>query len=165
MKHEIPLILVLSIAIFALGCGRGGQKSPDPSSGMPVSASVAAANSANPAADASPSQTDKGIGPVKELNLGPIDSKLAGQGKKLFEDKCTSCHALNKNMAGPALGAILKSETPEFVMNMILNTAEMVAKNETVKKAVAKFGMTMTSPGLTEDQARAIVEYFRTTAK
>jgi cytochrome c len=68
-------------------------------------------------------------------------------------------------MSGPALGAILKTETPEFVMNMILNTAEMVAKNETIKRAVAKFGMTMTSPGLSEDQARAILEYFRTTAK
>ncbi|MGZ7066012.1 MAG: c-type cytochrome, partial [Candidatus Aminicenantales bacterium] len=86
-------------------------------------------------------------------------------GKKLFEDKCASCHSLSKNMAGPALGAILKTETPEFVMNMILNTAEMVQKNETVKKAVAKFGMTMTPPGLSEDQARAILEYFRTTAK
>jgi cytochrome c len=165
MKREIPLILVLGIAIVALGCGRGGQKSPDPSSGIPASASSAAVNSADPAPDASPLQTDKGIGPVKELKLGPIDGALAAQGKKLFEDKCTSCHALNKNMAGPALGAILKSETPEFVMNMILNTAEMVAKNETIKKAVAKFGMTMTSPGLSEGEARAILEYFRTTAK
>jgi cytochrome c len=165
LKREIPLILVLSIAIIAFGCKRGGQQSPDSSSGKPVSASVAAANSANPTAEASPQQADKGIGPVKELKLGPIDSKLAAQGKKLFEDKCTSCHTLNKSMAGPALGAILKSETPEFVMNMILNTPEMVAKNETIKKAVAKFGMTMMSPGLSKGEARAIVEYFRTTAK
>jgi cytochrome c2 len=166
MKREIPSILVLSIAIFAVGCGRGGRQSPDSPSGRPVSASVAAGvNSPDPGPDTPSQQTDKGIGPVKELNLGPVDTKLAGEGKKLFEDKCASCHALSKNMAGPALGAILESEAPEFVMNMILNTAEMVAKNETIKKAVAKFGMTMMSPGLSKDQARAILEYFRTTAR
>ena len=166
MKRKNPLVLVLGVAVFAFGCGQGGQKGPDPASSVPVSGFTAAGvNSPDPAPDTPSQQTDKGIGPVKELNLGPIDTKLAGEGKKLFEDKCASCHALGKNMAGPALGSILKSETPEFVMNMILNTAEMVAKNETVKKAVAKFGMTMMSPGLSKDQARAVLEYFRTTAK
>jgi hypothetical protein len=81
MKREIPLILVLSIAAFALGCGRGSAKGPDPASGTPVSASAADGESLTGASEALSQQTDKGIGPVKELNFGPIDSKLAGQGK------------------------------------------------------------------------------------
>jgi mono/diheme cytochrome c family protein len=48
-------------------------------------------------------------------------------------------------------------------MNMILNTAEMVAKDPTVKKLAAQFGMPMPAPGLSQDEARAIVEYLRTT--
>jgi cytochrome c len=108
---------------------------------------------------------DKGIGPVKELKLGPIDEKLAASGKELFEGRCAACHGLNQAIAGPALGQVLKEQTPEFVMNMVLNTAEMVAKNPYVKKLEAQFGMSMPAPGLTEKGARAIVEYLRTTAK
>ena len=157
MKHRIALIFVLGVALVAFACSKGGAKN---------TANPADSTSPAPAATTPPLQAaDKGIGPVKELTLGPIDKTLAAQGKKLFDDKCAACHALARDMAGPALGGILKKETPEFVMNMILNTAEMVAKNETIKKAVARFGMAMPAPGLSQDQARAILEYFRTTAK
>jgi mono/diheme cytochrome c family protein len=152
MKRRIALILVLGVLLVPFACGKGGAKNNS--------------NPAEPAASAPPQQSsDKGIGPIKELSLGPIDNNLAAQGKKLFDEKCVSCHALARDMAGPALGAILKKETPEFVMNMVLNTAEMVAKNETIKKALARFGVAMPAPGLSQDQARAILEYFRTTAK
>lgn len=152
MKYRMALILVLGIALFAFACGKGGAKStvtsPDPTASAPP-----------------PQAADKGIGPVKALNLGPLDNNLAAQGKKLFDEKCVACHALARDMAGPALGAILKKETPEFVMNMILNPAEMEAKNDTIKKALARFGVPMPALGLSQDQARAILEYFRTTAK
>ncbi len=108
---------------------------------------------------------DKGIGPIKALALAPVDAKLAEQGKGIFNGKCAACHGLDKDQAGPALGSILKDRTPEFVMNMLLNTAEMEDKNETIKKLAAKFGMPMPPPGLTQEQARAILEYLRTTAK
>ena len=118
------------------------------------------------AAAGDPDQSaDKGIGPVTELKLGPVDASLAARGKGLFDDRCAACHGLDKAVAGPALGSILKQRTPEFVMNMMLNTAEMEAKNADIKKEAAKFGMSMPAPGVSEDQARAIVEYLRTTGK
>ncbi|HSQ79350.1 MAG TPA: cytochrome c [Candidatus Bathyarchaeia archaeon] len=107
--------------------------------------------------------TDKGIGPVKELKLGPVDEKLAARGKELFDSRCAACHGLDKALAGPALGSVLKTRAPEFVMNMILNTEEMGAKNPTVKKLTAQYGMPMPAPGLSQDEARAVVEYLRTT--
>jgi mono/diheme cytochrome c family protein len=118
------------------------------------------------ASSGDPAQTgDKGIGPVKELNLGPVDEKLAAHGKQIFDSKCSACHGLDQAIAGPALGGVLKGRTPEFVMNMMLNTAEMEAKNATIKAEMAKTGMPMPAPGLTQDEARAVVEYLRTTGK
>lgn len=118
------------------------------------------------AATGDPAQAgDMGIGPVKSLKLGPVDEKLAARGKELFESRCAACHGLDKAIAGPALGNVLKVATPEFVMNMILNTNEMVAKDPTVKKLLAKYGTPMPAPGLSEEEARAVVEYFRTTGK
>jgi cytochrome c len=108
---------------------------------------------------------DRGTGTVKDLKLGPIDPKLADQGKELYSDKCTACHDLSNDKVGPALGNILKTESPEFVMNVLLNTGEMASKNAAVKRSIAHFGVAMPSPGLSPDEARAILEYLRTTGK
>ena len=46
---------------------------------------------------------------------------------------------------------------------MILNPDEMVQKNEIAKKLLMEFnGSPMANQNLTEEEARAVVEYFRT---
>jgi mono/diheme cytochrome c family protein len=157
IKKLIPRVLCLSVGLFMF-CRARESGQPQPSS-----PAVANSSSANPA---DPQQAaDKGIGPVKELAMGPVDQNLAARGKKLFGERCGVCHSLVRDLTGPALGNVLKRRTPEFVINMILNTAEMTSKNEAMKKAVALYGMAMPPPGLTADEARAVLEYFRTTGK
>ena len=152
MKKTICLVLLLSVGIIAVSLAR--ESGGIPGSG-PSSVSLGDQLQSG----------DRGIGPIKELKLGPVDPKLAARGKQLFDARCTTCHSQDKDGAGPALGGVLKKRTPEFVMNMILNTVEMEAKNETIKKEAANFGMAMPPPGLTSDEARAVVEYLRTTGK
>jgi cytochrome c len=119
-----------------------------------------------PAEDPSAAQAkDSGIGPVKSLSLGAIDKSLADKGKAIFVDKCTMCHGLNEDKTGPALGNVLNQVTPEFVMNFILNTAEMEQKDSRILSLIQKFGLPMPPPGLDQDQARAVLEYLRTTKK
>lgn len=109
--------------------------------------------------------TDKGIGPVKELKLGPVDKALADKGKALFDDKCSMCHGLTEAKAGPALGDVLSQVTPEFVANFLLNTSEMEQKDARIMGLIQKYGMPMPPPELDKDQAMALLEYFRTTKK
>ncbi len=119
-----------------------------------------------PASGSDPAQAaDKGIGPVKSLNLGPVDKALADKGKALFDERCVSCHALAQDKTGPALGNVLAEATPEFVMNFLLNTSEMEQKDALIQGLVKKFGLPMPPPGLSQDQARSILEYLRTTKK
>jgi len=48
-------------------------------------------------------------------------------------------------------------------MNMILNPEVMVKEDPLAKELMAEFnGAPMANQGLTEDQARSILEYFRT---
>lgn len=105
--------------------------------------------------------SDKGIGPVKELKLGAIDQKLVQTGQTLFESKCAICHKLDEKKVGPALRDEMKEHSPEFIMNLLLNTAEMQQKNEYMKEEVKEYVTVMPDPKLTQDQARAILEYFR----
>lgn len=138
MKKTRPLIVLAALGLLVVCARDRGPAAQDPSS-------------------------DKGIGPIKEIKLGPLDNKLAARGKELFDSRCATCHGLDKAITGPALGRVLKEQTPEFVMNMMLNTAEMQAKVPAVKAMVGKFGMSMPAPGLSQDDARAVVEYLRTT--
>jgi mono/diheme cytochrome c family protein len=104
---------------------------------------------------------DKGIGPITSVTLGPIDTSLADKGKSTFTSICTACHALDKKMVGPPLREITEQRTPEFIMNMLMNTPEMQNKDPEVKKLIAEYKVLMTIPKLNQDQARALLEYLR----
>lgn len=109
-----------------------------------------------------PGADGKGIGPVKSVTLGQIDSALAEIGKTKFEAVCTSCHKLNEKYIGPTISGVTKRRKPEWIMNMILNPTEMLAKDSTAKKLLAEFISPMANQNLTEEEARAVLEYFRT---
>lgn len=108
--------------------------------------------------------TNVGIGPITDLTLpDEIDEALAAEGEAVYQLKCTACHKPDKQFIGPAPKGILEKRTPEWVMNMILNPEEMVAKDPIAKQLLIKFnGSPMANQNLTEAEARAVLEYFRT---
>lgn len=105
-----------------------------------------------------------GIGPITSLELpSDIDQTMAEEGKVIFEAKCTACHKVNKKFIGPSPKDILTRRNPTWVMNMILNPDEMVQKDPLAKQLLIEFnGSPMANQNLTQDEARAVLEYFRT---
>lgn len=108
--------------------------------------------------------SNNGVGPVKSLELPEsIDEAMVATGAELFKNKCTACHKPNKKFIGPAPAGILKRRSPAWVMNMILNPDEMVQKDPDAKQLlIENNGSPMANQSLTEEEARAILEYFRT---
>ncbi len=105
---------------------------------------------------------NKGIGPVTEVTLEPMNQNLARLGEEIYQAKCTACHAPDKDKLGPAPEGILKRRTPEWIMNMILNPVEMATNDPIAKGLFKKYKTIMTDQKLTEQEARAVLEYFRT---
>lgn len=107
---------------------------------------------------------DHGIGTISAFELpAEIDQDLAKKGLVVYEAKCTACHKAEKQFIGPAPKGILLKRTPAWVMNMILNPEEMVQKNPIAQQLLIKFNMSpMANQNLTEEEARAVLEYFRT---
>lgn len=105
---------------------------------------------------------DKGVGPIKNLTLAEIDESLATEGKAIFKTKCSACHKMSKRFVGPGLAGVTERRTPEWIMNMILDPELMVAENTAAKKLLEEYLSPMANQSLTEDEARAILEYFRT---
>jgi len=107
--------------------------------------------------------TNKGIGPITSLALDAVDDAMAAKGKEVYDQMCLACHRIGKKFIGPAPDNILERRTPEWVMNMILNPDQMVKEDPLAKDLFMEFnGSPMANQGLTEEQARAVLEYFRT---
>ena len=146
-------VLVLAIIVaFISSCG-GGEKKAETNS--------ESKEEVKEAVEVDPMQ-DKGIGPITSITLGEIDETLAIEGKALFATKCSACHKISKRFVGPALMGVTDRRTPEWIMNMILNPEVMVAENPIAKKLLAEYLSPMANQSLTESEARAILEYFRT---
>ncbi len=106
---------------------------------------------------------DIGVGPVTELILPEtIDETMAEAGKEKFETLCSACHKLDKRFIGPEMNGIMDRREPEWVMNMILNPDEMVKENEAARQLLMEYSAPMANQNLTEEEARSVVEYFRT---
>lgn len=107
--------------------------------------------------------TNKGVGPITSLTLDAVDDAMAAKGKEVYDQMCLACHRIGKKFIGPAPDKILERRTPEWVMNMILNPDQMVKEDPLAKDLLMEFnGSPMANQGLTEEQARAVLEYFRT---
>lgn len=108
--------------------------------------------------------SNKGIGPVKNVELGEsIDESMAKAGEDLFNNLCLACHKPTQKFLGPAPLGVLERRSPEWVMNMIMNPAEMIQDDPIAKQLVVESnGAIMVDMGVTEDEARELVEYFRT---
>ena len=114
------------------------------------------------AEEETPVDDGKGIGPVKELTITGFDAALAEKGKGIFEAKCTACHRLtDQKIVGPGLAGVTKTRKPEWLMNMIINPVEMTQKDPEAKKLLAQHLTQMTNQDVSEDDARALLEYLR----
>lgn len=152
MKQFALLVSVLMIgAIVCLGAGRlDAAQQPQTTAGAKKTAVD--------------KKEDKGIGPIKSVKLGPIDKKLADEGESQFEEKCMSCHRLDSRLVGPPLEYATKEYSPEFIMNMMLNSTVMESQDPAAKALLDEYHIPMIVPGISKHQARAVLEYLRSKA-
>lgn len=116
-----------------------------------------------PAAEAATTTSDKGVGPISTVELAANpDEALVNTGKTVFEGKCSACHKFGERYVGPNLAGVTARRKPEWIMNMILNPQEMLQKDPTAQELLAQFMTQMPNQNLTHDEARAVLEYFRT---
>ncbi len=105
---------------------------------------------------------DKGVGPITKVELGSkIDDKMTKSGTTIFASKCASCHKFGERYVGPDLKGVMTRRSPEWILNMILNPAEMLEKNETAQELLGEYMVPMPFQNVTKEEARSILEYIR----
>lgn len=152
---KLKLIFIMAVAISLAGCG-GDKAKKDAPVGTPVQETASTPEVSDP-------MSNKGIGPISNVSLGEIDQTMVTEGEAIFKAKCTACHKISKKFIGPALKGITERRSPEWIMNMTINPEEMIQKDPIAKVLLAEAnGAPMANQNLTEEEARALLEYFRT---
>lgn len=138
---------------FLTSCGGGSSSNKE----------VSEEDSNDQQANEQPAIGENGIGPITLVTLTEIDPEMAKAGQSLFETYCVTCHKVEEKYIGPAMAGIINRRTPEWIMNMILNPQEMTEKDPIAKELLVEYNnVPMVGQGITEEQARQILEYFRT---
>lgn len=168
MNNMNTKVLISGILFSFLLVACGGKEKKKEGFSVDREKTTKAVESAPAASDVPPSQQitldEKGVGQIKEITLDPeIDQEMAAAGAELFKTNCMACHKLDKRFIGPSPKGILERRSPEWIMNMILDPALMVAEDRCAKDLLVEFnGAAMANQNLTVEETRAILEYYRT---
>jgi len=145
--------------IFVAGCGGSADASANDSGGAAASTP---GGTPTVGAELTEVEMEQGIGPIRNMGeLPPLDATLVATGEDSFTLFCSACHKFPERYIGPELGEVLSRRTPEFVMNMMLNANEMVQRHPVVRELLAEYYTPMAQQNVTEEDARAILEYIR----
>ena len=105
----------------------------------------------------------KGIGKYQNVELThPLDENMVTAGKNIYDVKCSSCHKVTgERLVGPGFTGVTDRRTPEWIMNFVTNTEEMLAKDTAAQTMLEVCLVKMPNQGLSETDARSVLEFMR----
>jgi cytochrome c5 len=156
MKGKFLFTMAIAGSILFTACGDDKKDS--------TSTSTTSESTSTPAAADDGLSTDpKGVGPHQNVQLtSPLDEAMVAKGKGISDVKCTSCHKTNEErLVGPGWAGVTDRRTPEWIMNFITNTDEMLKRDTAVQNMLEVCLVKMPNQGLSDDDARSVLEYMR----
>jgi len=90
------------------------------------------------------------------------------EGEKIFKSKCTSCHAIDRKVVGPALKGISETKDEAWLIKWIKNSQALIASGdaEAVKIFEENNKLVMTSfTDLSDDQIKSVLAYITDASK
>lgn len=155
MRSKLYFAAVILVCLLTWRCssnssGDSGTNQTNPS---PTENTATA-----PAADET-----KGIGKFKDVALThPLDAGMIASGKKIYDVKCSACHKLtSEKLVGPGWKGVTDRRKPEWIMNFVTNTDEMITKDPNAQALLEQCMVRMPNQNLTDDEARSVLEFMR----
>ena len=157
MKKMIILFsFVFSISLLVISCGGSGGKDNSQTT-EPAAVSSTTANG-NPSYD-----PNRGEGKFHDVKVGDkLDPSMAANGEKIYDLKCSACHKLtDERLVGPGWHGVTSRHKPEWIMNFVTNTDDMIDKDPKAQAMLEICMVRMPNQGLSDDDARNILEFMR----
>ena len=154
MNRKNVLFAFISGAILLVAACNSNDKGKDSTTPASENSSAAATTDAN---------NPKGVGPHQNVQLThPLDEKMIAEGQNTYNVKCGSCHKLtDEKLVGPGWKGVTDRRTPEWIMNFVTNTEEMLEKDTAAQHLLEICLVKMPYQNLSDQDARAVLEFMR----
>ena len=146
------IVLIPGIAIGLYACSGNAPKQETPAATQPTT------ETANPSYD-----PERGTGKFTNVPVSAtLDKTLADAGNKVYDVKCSSCHRLTEEkLVGPGWKGVTGRHKPEWILNFITNTDEMLQKDSKAQAMLEICLVRMPNQNLTDEEARNVYEFMR----
>jgi mono/diheme cytochrome c family protein len=153
MKKILFISSLLSVILFTYSCG---DDKPNADATEKSAADQPAKNNAE-------YDAKRGAGKFKNVEIpATLDEAMAEKGNKVYTVKCSPCHKLtDEKLVGPGWKGVTQRRTPEWIMNFITNTEEMLDKDPEVQAQLEICLVRMPNQNVSDEDARAVYEFQR----
>lgn len=117
----------------------------------------------NPGVDVAKYDPNRGAGKFTHVDIGTkLDAAFANDGEKVYSAKCAGCHKLtDEKLVGPGWLGVTERHKPEWIMNFITNTDEMLNKDPKAQELIQICLVRMPNQNLPDNDARNLLEFMR----
>ena len=160
MKKLVALSLSL-ITIIMLACNSGSSDSSKTTSA--VTSDPNSEKNPTPGGDAPAYDPNRGVGKFTNVEVGDkLDAAMATDGEKIYGVKCAGCHKVtDEKLVGPGWKGVTNRHKPEWIMNFITNTDEMLNKDPKAQAQLEICLVRMPNQSLADNDARQLLEFMR----
>ena len=153
-RKNILLAIASTALFFTVACNSNSDKG---------SSSASDSSSSTTSSTTTDASNPKGVGPHQNVQLThPLDEKMIAEGQNTYNVKCASCHkTTNEKLVGPGWKGVTDRRTPEWIMNFVTNTEEMLEKDTAAQNMLEVCLVKMPNQNLSEQDARAVLEFMR----
>src|SRR5215212_3688503 len=155
MKRMI-LLGFLSILLYA--CNNGEKKAADNEETVDME-DRGDEKISTPGGDPAKYDPERGTGKFTHVDVGnKLDVAMATGGEKNYGVKCAGCHKLSEEkLVGPGWKGVTTRFRPEWIMNFITNTNEMLEKDPAAQKQLEICLVRMPDQSLPDNDARQLL--------
>ena len=152
---KIALIPVICFLLASCGSNNGNSDKNPYSQDAGATATTA---NGNPTYD-----PQRGEGKFTHVDVGAtLDKAMAENGNKIYQVKCNACHKLtSEKLVGPGWLGVTHRHTPEWILNFVTNTDDMINKDPKAQALLELCMVRMPNQNLSDDDARALYEFMR----
>lgn len=159
---SLRTIAFAALAFTLFSCGGDKKTDSIPSGSAETTAATNEESTAEMEATAAKYDPNRGLGKHENVDVSKFDPAMAAAGKKVAEVKCTSCHkTTDEKLVGPGWKGVTTRQTPAWIMNFISNPDPMIDVDPELQKQLELCLVRMPNQGLSDTEAREVLEYMR----
>jgi Cytochrome c. len=155
------LFVAICICSMIYACSDNTKTSPNKD--VSAVADTSTERIATPGGEPPPYDPNRGVGKFTHVDLGDkLDATLAAGGEKVYTVKCSGCHKLTEEkLVGPGWKGVTVRHKPEWIMNFVTNTDEMLNKDPKAQAQLEICLVRMPNQNLEDKDARNLLEFMR----